>query len=576
MTQDEGARRVLVLGAGKPDMRPETHVLAGPWCLAGLPALMPPQQRFALPPDLLDAPEALDTAAAQARNLVARLAPRMGARCNAERGLRLPESFWDFFLAPWLCRAVETLVDRLYRVESLFRCFRDEELRVSLLPAAATTRFADSNAFMRRGVLDPDWNHWLLSRLLERRLPEAWQAVQAEQAAGPGQSATMETSPKNVKALLREVLRKAAFRLPFPPVKGFSARQSLGLSLALALNRNTRDNTIPLREMTEDAPELPLGFSLEHAEELLLAMLPESVARAQLPATARKALIRARVASVAACEDDAYRLRLALARAGGCRMAFIQHGGDYGYVRSSVAFSLTEYSQHAFFSWGWTRHGDLPGNVVPLPHSQLARLRGAHRETAPTLIFVGTEMLLFPYTLKSSLRPDRLFAYREDKAAFLGDLPPDLRKRTLYRPYFDVPGSLSDAPWLLERFPDVRRCTGALEPHLLGCRLLVLDHLGTTLAQALSAGIPTLLFWNPATCRYTPEAEKLLDELRRAGIVHDTPQSAAAQAARIWDNPRAWWRAEPLASARAAWSRLYALTVPGDETPLWRKALRNL
>ena len=69
--------------------------------------------------------------------------------------------------------------------------------------------------------------------------------------------------------------------------------------------------------------------------------------------------------------------------------------------------------------------------------------------------------------------------------------------------------SLEDAPWLLRRFPEVQRCTGPLEPHMLGCRLLVLDHAGTTLAQALAANIPLLLYWDPATASFTPEAEAL-------------------------------------------------------------------
>ena len=165
----------------------------------------------------------------------------------------------------------------------------------------------------------------------------------------------------------------------------------------------------------------------------------------------------------------------------------------------------------------------MPGNFLPLPHPQLAALRDAHREKSPTLLLVGTEMALLPYTLKSMLRGRQQFAYREDKARFMAALPEALRKQSQYRPYFDVPSSLEDAPWLLRRFPEVTRCTGPLEPRLLGCRLLVLDHAGTTLAQALAANIPFLLYWNPETASFTPEALPLLDKLREAGILHDTP-----------------------------------------------------
>ena len=216
----------------------------------------------------------------------------------------------------------------------------------------------------------------------------------------------------------------------------------------------------------------------------------------------------------------------------------------------------------------------MPGNFLPLPHPQLAALRDAHREKSPTLLLVGTEMALLPYTLKSMLRGRQQFAYREDKARFMAALPEALRKQSQYRPYFDVPSSLEDAPWLLRRFPEVTRCTGPLEPRLLGCRLLVLDHAGTTLAQALAANIPFLLYWNPETASFTPEALPLLGKLREAGILHDTPESAAAKAAEVWGDVPGWW-----ASVRAAckpWASQHALTNKDDVPHVWKLVLKDV
>ena len=88
------------------------------------------------------------------------------------------------------------------------------------------------------GILNPEWNHWLLSRLLGRRWPEHWTAAELpriRRAASP-------RPPENaVKRLARDVI----FSLPFPRIKGFSLRQSLELSLVLMLNRDRRDDTLP-------------------------------------------------------------------------------------------------------------------------------------------------------------------------------------------------------------------------------------------------------------------------------------------------------------------------------------------
>ena len=559
--------RVLVLGVAPEHANPLTHVLAGPWCTAPRSA---EEQGFVMPPEPLADPETLETAARQARQLVASLAPRLQDALNQLYGAGHDARYWDFVLAPWLVRVAEVVTDRLYRAAGIVETFGSESLSVPLLPEESVFAFAGTQDFIMGGILNPVWNHWLLSRFLKRSWPEAWRAEPlpaVERAA----FAPARENP------LKRTARAMLFALPFPRIKGFSLGQSLSLSRELILNRDRRDDTIPLRELgCPTAPPLPLDFTEDEALALALELLPEALKHGAVPRSLghRQARVRTRVVSVAACEDDAYRIEMALHRGRGCRMLFIQHGGEYGYVRTSVAYPLVEYCQHRFITWGWKRHGALPGNFLPLPHPQLGALRDAHFETSPTLLFVGTEMALLPYTLKSMLRGRQHFAYREAKARFMAGLSDEIRQRTLYRPYFDVPSSLEDAPWLLKRFPDVQRCTGPLEPHLLGCRLLVLDHAGTTLAQALAANIPFLLYWNPDRASFTPEAQSLLDELREVGILHDSPEAAAAKACDVWGNVAGWWR--KVRPACRAWASQHALVNKDDITHVWKKILRDV
>lgn len=596
--------RTLLLGeaASLSGITPETHVLAGPWCLSGCTAEEKKDDwgyAFDMPPEPLAEAETLDMAARQARQLATDLAPLFQAHLNTLYNVHHDAQYWDFVLAPWLGRVVEVLTDRLYRTEGLVRCFGEQELHVPVLPETSTCAFADTQDFIMGGMLSPTWNHWLFSRLLERDWPVAWKKRQLAPLHRSAQAPAREH-------LLKRFARNLLFGLPFPRIKGFNTGQSLRLSLTLFLNRNTCDDTIPLQELNDAAwcsriPQerpaplpLPLGMTVDEAFALALALLPESLRTARIPARLTGTpLVRTRVVSVAACEDDAYRIRMAQHRGKGCRMVFIQHGGEYGFVRTSVAYPLVEYRQHRFITWGWSRHGDMPGHFLPLPHPQLAQLAqlaalhrpatavptadsGQHHETASRLLLVGTEMALLPYTLKSMLRGRQFFAYRQDKARFLDALG-DLRSQTLYRPYFDVPSSLEDAPWILRRFPDVTRCTGSLEPHLLGCRLLVLDHAGTTLAQALAANTPFLLYWNPELVHFAPEVLPLLDGLRAVGILHDSPEAAATHALAIWDAIPAWWNTTR--EARKRWADQHALVVDGDEKDvmaLWSTALKQL
>lgn len=573
----------LVLGTAPADATPETHLLAGPWCIAshpqapGTPSL---DTLFTMPPEPLADPNRLEQAASQARRLIADTLPLLAEHGNTLHQVNYSSRFWEFALVPWLVRLTEIVVDRLYRAEGILYCFGERTLTVPILPqcgdvafpspspGASGFTFASTQDFIMGGMLHPNWNHWLLSRLLERSWPAAWH----KQFLQP----VMRRPPIQNETGFKHVLRNWIFRLPFPRIKGFTLGTSLLLSLDLIRNRHQKDLTIPLSQLGDaNTPPLPLQWTTQDMVALALSLLPESLREnPSFPRLKGKSIVHTRVASVAACEDDAYRLQLALHREKNCRVIFIQHGGEYGYVRSSVAYPLVEYCQHSFITWGWKRHGTFQGHFVPLPHPQLAVLRHKHKETQRQLLFVGTEMALLPYTLKSMLRGRQMFSYREDKAHFLTALPSSLQKQVWYRPYFDIPSSLSDAPWLQERFPGIHRCVGPLEPHLLQCRLLVLDHAGTTLAQALAADIPLVLFWNRDTVQFTPEALPLLDILREGGILHDSPTEAAAQITSIWDDVPGWW-----AKARhycAPWASSYALTVEEKTLPLWRKTLREI
>jgi putative transferase (TIGR04331 family) len=118
---------------------------------------------------------------------------------------------------------------------------------------------------------------------------------------------------------------------------------------------------------------------------------------------------------------------------------------------------------------------------------------------------------------------------------------------------------------------------------MLSCRLLVLDHYGTTLHMALAANMPCIAFWKPEEWGMEAASEAALALLREAGIVHDGPESAAAKAIAVWSDVAGWWGNAATQAARRQWLRQYAniyddkgqpLTAFGL-TKLWFSALRG-
>ncbi|MDR2161147.1 MAG: hypothetical protein LBO77_03280 [Desulfovibrio sp.] len=565
--------RELVLGPMPFSASPDSHLPAGPWCFCGREKAFPgwddPACGFALPPDPFACAEEMHFYTRKANAEAIRLIPILAAAVNRLRGAEYPDIFWETALGPWLILCVQMLAERQKRMLDLLEIHGGRALRVSLLPRGCSFFFRTSLEFMTSGVLDPVFNHYILSRLVEAAAPRDWDLRFLPAAdlspAGGGSGGLVQA--------LAEVLRRAARQLPFPFQKGFSPIQCLCLSLAVLGNRSPEDRTLGLAAYAST----PLEWIFP-AEEFIAACLPRALLELPLPALP-SARGRLRGMTAAAGQDDGYRLAMAAWRAGGGRLFSVQHGANYGNLRS-MGGSFFEYRQHAFITWGWRRHRDYPCNSLPLPHPLPARLSGRHRERRPELILVGTEMSLLLYRLKSRPQAGKLPGYRRDKIRFFRALPEHLLAASLYRPYAasSNPAALEDGPHILRAIPGLALCSGDLTRKMLNCRLLVLDHYGTTLHLALAADVPTICFWDREQWGMEEATEQALDVLAGAGILLPGPEEAAAAAAAAWPDAAVWWKSPTVQEARRYWLERYAL--PADRglslRRLWSAALRSV
>jgi putative transferase (TIGR04331 family) len=366
-------------------------------------------------------------------------------------------------------------------------------------------------------------------------------------------------------------LRRGLRGLPFPRQKGFSLAQSLYLSLAVLGRRASEDKSLDLALYAAT----PLEWIFP-AKDFLAACLPRDLLELPLPPIP-DSRGRLRGMTAAAGQDEGYRLSLAAWREGGGRLFSVQHGANYGNLRS-LGGSFFEYRQQAFCTWGWKRHQDYPCNAVPLPHPLVAGLYGRHAERRAELILVGTEMSPFLYRLKSRPQAGQLPQYRRDKVRFFQSLPGEILERSLYRPYFAAASGLEDGAYVSGALPGLALCRGDLNGRMLGCRLLILDHYGTTLPLALAANVPSICFWNRRDWGMNEDTEKVLDALCAAGILQPGPEAAAAKAAAVWPETAAWWASGAVQAARRLWLEKYAWSPARNIAllKLWRKALGGL
>lgn len=576
--------RHLVLGLMPRGADPDTHWAAGPWCFDTEEDFFPGwEDSFVFGREPLRDPATLDRAVLMAQSLTVDSIPALGRhlldlqRRRAEENnpvstllgpdeIDLPGVYWETLLTPWACTVARQLVERWLRVR------RGGGLGPPAPACGAAAR--GLRLFLRHGTR---FRH-------ERRPGRGLEHLAHVPSAGGRLARTLDPllRPARVRLLwpahpagrqrqpetaLRAWARSCVLRLPCPPLRGMRLHQALRYSLALLHPSRQPDASRPLAAhfgsaatgVEHDLPLDPLPIFIGALPQTLAELdHPDHVAPARVP--------RVRVASVRAHEDTHYRQKLALWRACGHRVMFVQHGGNVGQVRCLCETPLVEFSQHAFGTWGWSHYeatgAGKGGQFLPLPYPLLANMADQWRGGDDTLLFVGAEMPLYGHRLDSRPTPLQWLQYREDKQWFLEDLPRRLHDKILYRPHFDAPGSLDDAPWLLPRFPHVRLCSGPLEARMLTCALMVLDHHGTTLLQALAANVPTIAYWDRSIWPMTDEALARLDLLAEAGIWQPSAEAAAAKVREVWDNPARWWLDERVQSARRAFCREHAFVDP--------------
>lgn len=571
---------ILVLGRMPRDAEPETHRPAGPWCFVEQEEFFPSwDKRFAFPPEPLVAIHAVEHACKRAQALCAdSIAPLAAYLCSHSDDL--PAAYWETLLAPWAINMATQIVERWGRVQAMAEVWRDEAIHVPLLPRDCHFTFWTEPDFTLHGALGHSFNHWLFSRLFEALFHDGWPEKWTWEYLSPVRREYGSDHHPRGKARLRHMARKAMLCLPFPKLKGVSWKQSLRFSLSLLHKSQGPDHSQALSSYGKAATGIDAGLpECLDLKSVFRAGMPRSLRRLRHPQSLGTSILapRLRVASVLAYEDAEYRQKLAIWRGRGHRLMYVQHGGNYGQVRCACETAMVEYSQHAFATWGWSEHGSSRGNFMPLPYPQLARIKKRwHGQDSYNLLLVGTEMPAYGYRLDAHPTPLQLVDYRRDKLRFFEAMGRALQGCSQYRPYFSLPGSLRDADWVLERMPHVRLSSGPLQPQILSCRLLVVDHNCTTTLEGLVANVPTIMFWRREAWPVTPQSDALLDVLTRAGILFATPEEAAAKAVEVWDDPRAWWNRTAVQDARRAFCALQALTVKGNENHYWIQTLKSL
>jgi putative transferase (TIGR04331 family) len=225
-----------------------------------------------------------------------------------------------------------------------------------------------------------------------------------------------------------------------------------------------------------------------------------------------------------------------------------QHGGHYG----SGKWSFTEEHEIAisdkYFSWGWT--DESRPKVKPVGQLKGKAPLGVKHEDQTEILLVTSTVPRFSYFMYSIFVSSQWLNYFDDQCSFVSNLSKEVRARLTVRLYKHDYGWNQMQRWE-EKFPQLKYDNGLMNinDHIRKSRIFVSTYNATTYLESFTMNIPTIIYWNENHWELRNSAIPYFEDLKRVGIFHETPESAAKQINAIWHDVPGWWNSKEVNSA---------------------------
>lgn len=261
------------------------------------------------------------------------------------------------------------------------------------------------------------------------------------------------------------------------------------------------------------------------------------------------------------CWDESFKFWAAAQAEEGTILAGMQHGGNYGM---DLIHPLEEHEiaiSAKYYSWGWEDRSK--SSIRPMPVTKYIwckRLGADNHKNGVLLATLAFPRYFYRYNNFSNMD---FQAYLKGQLRFVSHLSLEQKAQTRIRLFND------DYGWdCRERWDDfdpqvqLEDWSTKFFDSMKNCRLHVSDHLSSTFVDALVVGKPTILFWDPGIFKVRTGAEAYLDDLRRAGILYDTPEKAAAAVDQVYDDVESWWNEAQRQTVITKFCHRFARTSP--------------
>ncbi len=273
--------------------------------------------------------------------------------------------------------------------------------------------------------------------------------------------------------------------------------------------------------------------------------------------------------------DDVFKAWAAEKVEQGSPLVIGQHGGHYGIGRWSFIEDHEIAISDCYLSWGWSEPGKP--KVKSVGQLRAKRPLGVRHAEQPGALLVTCALPQFSYWMYSVFVSRQYLDYFGDQCVFVSALPITIRSQLTVRLFPSDYGWDQVSRWR-DRFPDLRLDKGQsnINDLIRQSRLYISTYNATTFLESFTMNVPTVLYWNPNHWELRDSAIPYFDDLKRVGIFHETPESAARHVAAIWDDVDAWWTSPAVREVLARFKARYCCHLPDDLLDRVEAALREV
>ena len=565
-------RRILILGQIPDDFDSKKHIPISPTCFVGKEFLFPEFEKL----DYLNSYEN-NTELALLDKLTSEealfLVTQVAKKYNPTEFDNYSYIFWKTIYYPFLGLLIPMLYRKQLLIKEIIKKYGNENLEVSIVDSPLNLEFENEFNF----IIDALWNitisEWVYGRILEIQVPKRWRIIQKNNKYSSDIiTINRFTKKASIKNSLINLFKKIFYRSI--GIYGMNLITSAYFHVLLSLKPKIeikRD-----KKQTQNSSKIMWNFEVE---EIIEVMMPNSLKhldiklqRAHWPKSGKiinfsnQLYYKINSKIKAAYNFESKNINIAT-----------QHGGhNYGSGLTYEFGKNIEFLADYFISWGnYVSNYKLNKNLLVLPSPLLSGYLNKHITRNNKTILVGTDMNLFLSRFDSTPNEEGWVKYRINKLHFLKNLT---ISNIWYRPYFLKLTSLLDWEYINNNLKKINKLEGKLGSELQLCKLLVLDHPGTTWNIAMAMNTPIICFWDRNHFPFNKEADLFLDKFKELGLFFEDPKEAAEKVNAIvkgYDDLTVWWNQKEIQSLRKEWMNIYA-KADKNWFWIWTKTLWNL